>query len=314
MEPSARELALVHRGSSRPLGGEINAVPTAILIGHSDIAVNTYDAFVSYSRADEKLVKPVVQFLSVGGRRVFWDSTNIEPGERWSNSIMEAVRNSSTIVVLWCCHSARSAWVAHEAAAATAGSKPVVPVLLCSFPLQPPLSEYQWIDYRSSVTHQCAVHGTEEPPPAQGVRIARLLDLGVGLESFDPSDAQRAWGEALVARRFKPKDGGVHDAIRFDVATNLVLITGFLLIILAMIRPFPSNVREVATTAINLITGFSGLVFVVVAGLRWRRKRQLRLAKYPSQLLGLTIESIVAVFERGQLGEVLAEGRRLTRG
>jgi hypothetical protein len=31
-----------------------------------------YDAFVSYSRADEKLVKAVVDILRVGGRRIFW--------------------------------------------------------------------------------------------------------------------------------------------------------------------------------------------------------------------------------------------------
>lgn len=149
-----------------------------------------YDAFVSYSRIDEKLMNPVVKFIAIGKRKVFCDVRDIEPGERWADKIEQAVRDSSTVIVLWCCHSAQSEWVRHETAIATAASIPLVPVLLCPHPAPSPLSDYQWIDYRDSIRHDCLPPGgPAKDNPASPVPSA--LPGAVGLESFAPDNVDR---------------------------------------------------------------------------------------------------------------------------
>ena len=152
-----------------------------------------FDAFVSYRGRDESLVKPIVQFMSIGGRRVFWDRVTITPGEQWPDVVVDALHDSDSIVVLWCCHSASSAWVAREVAAAAAASKPLIPVLLCSYPVEQPLSECQWIDYQTSIRHQCVSHASDAAPhPLVRVNVGILVSP-VGLTSLEPSAVRNRW-------------------------------------------------------------------------------------------------------------------------
>jgi hypothetical protein len=113
-----------------------------------------YDAFVSYSRRDEALVKPVVKLLGVGKRRIFWDA-QLDPGERWMDSIAGALAGSATVIVIWCCHSAESRYVDAEVHAALTQDKTVVPVLICPYPLREPLDEIQGVDFREVTRHPC---------------------------------------------------------------------------------------------------------------------------------------------------------------
>ena len=116
--------------------------------------------FVSYSRHDEALVKPLAGLLGVAAEdAVFLDVASIEPGAKWKDTIDGALRESSVFVLCWCCEAEKSQFIGHEIALALAGGrKRLVPVLFCSTPLPASLSDYQWIDLRTQIRHSCS-HG-----------------------------------------------------------------------------------------------------------------------------------------------------------
>jgi hypothetical protein len=113
--------------------------------------------FVSYSRHDESLVKPLAAILGVPGNdAVFMDVEQLKPGDLWSKEIIGAVRASSVFVICWCCQSKGSEYVTKEISAAlTDKNKKLVPVLFCSTKLPSSLSKRQWIDLRGKVVHKC---------------------------------------------------------------------------------------------------------------------------------------------------------------
>lgn len=152
-----------------------------------------YDAFISYSRVDEHLLKPVVQLLSISNRRIFWDTQTIQPGEKWSEAIEEALVSSATVVVLWCCHSAKSDWVKRETTLAAGSAIPLIPMLLCWTSLEAPLSNYQWIDLRAVIRHTCG-HPMNSAVIA-GVQLP--LAPAMNLPSFDPEVVDAAWRPEL---------------------------------------------------------------------------------------------------------------------
>jgi TIR domain len=120
--------------------------------------------FVSYSRHDEELVKPLAGLLGVGvDDAVFLDVASIKPGDRWEDSIDDAIREASVFVLCWCCAAEGSQFIAHELATALLNKeKRLVPVLFCSTPLPNSLAAYQWIDLRAQVRHPCQ-HGFAAP-------------------------------------------------------------------------------------------------------------------------------------------------------
>ena len=118
--------------------------------------------FVSYSHADAALIDPILKLLRFGNR-VFSDH-EIEPGQRWREAIERAITESSSVVVLWCCHSAVSQEVEHEITFAVASAKPLVPILLCPAPVGSALNEFQWIDASSIMKHMCRCVDVGTPP------------------------------------------------------------------------------------------------------------------------------------------------------
>lgn len=107
--------------------------------------------FASYSRKDRHLVEPVVRVLRSTSTPVFCDIDTIEPGEKWSERLQTALAEATTLVLFWSRNSVKSEWVSKEWQAAIQGGKVVIPVLLDSTPLTPPLSDYQYIDFRDLV-------------------------------------------------------------------------------------------------------------------------------------------------------------------
>jgi TIR domain len=104
--------------------------------------------FVSYSRQDTGLVKPVVGLLRATKDLVFQDIDGIMPGKRWRPQIEEALSVAHLIVLFWCHHSSRSPEVRKEYELALSTGKDVLPVLLDATPLPKELDEFQWVDFR----------------------------------------------------------------------------------------------------------------------------------------------------------------------
>jgi hypothetical protein len=104
--------------------------------------------FISYSRHDEELVKPLAGLLGAAANdAVFLDITSIKPGEVWKAEIETALREAPVFVLCWCCESRESAFIAYEIKIAMeSGEKRLVPVLFCDEPLPPLMANRQWID------------------------------------------------------------------------------------------------------------------------------------------------------------------------
>ena len=71
--------------------------------------------FVSYSRHDEALVKPLAQLLGVASdQAVFFDLDSVNPGELWESQIDDAVRAAPVFILCWCCQCVNSNFIQHE--------------------------------------------------------------------------------------------------------------------------------------------------------------------------------------------------------
>src|SRR5262249_28895890 len=116
--------------------------------------------FVSYSRHDEELVKPLAGLLGLAADdAVFMDATALKPGDDWKTRIEQAVTEASVFALCWCCASRMSEWVAYEIGVAMRSpEKRIVPVVLCNTPVPQPVSGRQWIDLRTRVRHDCGKH------------------------------------------------------------------------------------------------------------------------------------------------------------
>jgi hypothetical protein len=138
--------------------------------------------FVSYSRHDEALIKPLARLLcAASDDAVFLDINSIKPGDLWKTEIEAAVRDSSVFILCWCCQSQKSDFVAHEMRIALRDkSKRLVPVLLCSTPVPPSFSKRQWIDLRGRIVHNCNDH----PRPNES-----RADFGLEPESDGPNES-----------------------------------------------------------------------------------------------------------------------------
>ena len=143
--------------------------------------------FVSYSRHDESLVKPLAGLLGAAADdAVFLDVTSIKPGEMWKTEIEKAVREASVFILCWCCESEKSSFIAYEIQAAlSAGEKRLVPVLFCSTPLPATLADRQWIDLRERVVHLCN-HGVKAPAAARGATGEFFTDRQFSAEGGPP--------------------------------------------------------------------------------------------------------------------------------
>jgi len=135
-----------------------------------------YDTFVSYSRSDQALVEPLVQLMRLSGRKVFWDRDSIEPGRKWADVLTESIEKCRQLLLVWCCHSSGSEHVEAEISTALKASVPIVPLLLCEHLPKGEIAEYQWIDMRQGISHQCDLSAVD--PAAPTVDTARLIEPG----------------------------------------------------------------------------------------------------------------------------------------
>lgn len=143
------------------------------------------EVFVSYSRHDEALVKPLAAAIGVGREgAVFVDVEQLKAGDLWETKLIDAVRASKVFVLCWCCEAAKSRFVAREIRAALEDeTRQIVPVLLCDEKLPFKLRQWQWINLKGKVVHTCRPKASSAPKPSrgrvrkgQGFRTAKLRD------------------------------------------------------------------------------------------------------------------------------------------
>ncbi len=103
-----------------------------------------YDIFVSYSRADNSRVLPLVELLRSRGYRVFYDQKEILVADKWKERLSRSVVKSRVLLLCWSREAAASEYVRYELFRAEGLRKPVLPWLLDNTEL-PRLIEIQGI-------------------------------------------------------------------------------------------------------------------------------------------------------------------------
>jgi len=87
-----------------------------------------YDVFLSHAKEGKKWARELAATLEDAGIHVWFDG-EIEAGQEWERTIEEAVRDSSTLVLVLTPHNLNSRWMFFEVGAAIADHGKIIPVL-----------------------------------------------------------------------------------------------------------------------------------------------------------------------------------------
>jgi TIR domain len=151
--------------------------------------------FLSYSYQDRPWIEEFVSSLQKNGIDVWYDVKEIQAGERWMSHVQEALRQSSTLVIVLSSHSLKSPWVYFEIGAAVADRKRIIPVLVgdIEFSRMPALlAQFQSL--------------RAESPAKAGEQVAQVVQQTADAEAEQGAAPNRR--PARQASTRKPRKGG----------------------------------------------------------------------------------------------------------
>ncbi|MBL8134373.1 MAG: toll/interleukin-1 receptor domain-containing protein [Anaerolineae bacterium] len=128
-------------------------------------ATKDYQVFLSYTASDREWVAAFRRSLQNLSLHHWFDISNVEPGERFSDTLEAALRQSDTLIVFISPSSVKSSAVLFEIGAAIAGKKRIIPVLIGDVgfgDLPEPLAKRQLLRANT--------------PEEAGEQIARILE------------------------------------------------------------------------------------------------------------------------------------------
>jgi len=134
-----------------------------------------YDVFLSYSFKDKPWVSEFASALRGAGVKAWFDVSELAPGERWQDKVQEALRDSSTLIIILSPNSVESPRTFFELGAALAGKKRIIPVVTEDFDLMRVASLLRQFQFLK-----------ESSPQEAGRRVAEIL------EQVDPHPEQAA--------------------------------------------------------------------------------------------------------------------------
>src|SRR5262245_55435710 len=109
--------------------------------------------FVSYSRQDSSIIKPLVRLMQMSGAEVFLDIDSIRLGETCRDRLAVVIGASTVFLIFWCEQSSISEEVRKEWLIALRRKKTIVPVLLDGQPLHKRLARWNGLDFRGATNH-----------------------------------------------------------------------------------------------------------------------------------------------------------------
>ena len=111
-----------------------------------------HEIFISYANDDEQIARFVQLHLSTEGVKAFLASTSVEPGEKWSNTVLAALKQSRIVVFLASAKACNSAYVQQELGIAIGDNKEVIPVIWNISPEQLPgwIQQLHTLDLRKA--------------------------------------------------------------------------------------------------------------------------------------------------------------------
>lgn len=145
--------------------------------------------FISYAHENRPEVEPSAELLRAGGVQVFIDVAGIAYGDRWQDTLQQALDQCERVLVFWSLAAKASEWVDREWRYALQLGKRIVPTLLDDTPLPPELSQFQTLSQRRSTADAAATRSGRTWLPT-AVAAAAALALGVAaLGLFEDAEA-----------------------------------------------------------------------------------------------------------------------------
>ena len=86
----------------------------------------TYRVFLSYSRRDRAAAAGVARALQKLGITAFDPEREVKPGDNWRTTIMDGIRRSDQVAVIWNPSSGPADWLNYEVGSASALGKEIV--------------------------------------------------------------------------------------------------------------------------------------------------------------------------------------------
>jgi hypothetical protein len=116
-----------------------------------------FDTFLSYHSGDSDCVAMLKRGLESRGLRVWLDSEQIRPGDRFPGTLARAIDDVPSVVVVLSRGSVASAWVAEEFNLALARRRRVIAALIDD--VEPPgfLEGRTWIDFRDADRYEACL-------------------------------------------------------------------------------------------------------------------------------------------------------------
>jgi hypothetical protein len=140
------------------------------------------DIFISYSTKDEPIARFLHQHLTNEGMGVFLASASLQPGQKWSQEVLNALRTSPWVLFLASRAACSSPWVQQELGAALISNKTLVPIVWDMPPSELPgwTAHYQTVDFgRASLdevkSQMTGIAQRIKVNKAQGLLIAGLI-------------------------------------------------------------------------------------------------------------------------------------------
>ncbi len=105
------------------------------------------EIFLSYNRKDSNFVMKLVNSLKAANVNIWLDQINIERGERWDQSVQNALKQCKIFIVILSPYSVSSENVLDEVNFAINAGKKIIPLLIrkCEVPFR--LERFQYIDF-----------------------------------------------------------------------------------------------------------------------------------------------------------------------
>jgi WD40 repeat protein len=173
--------------------------------------------FVAYSRRDSDFVRRLVQDLRAEGVNLWVDQDEVTVGEQWWDSIVNAIRTTTAVILIATPDGRRSKWVERELRLADEQGIPVFPIWAAgdsyieSVPLG--MASIQYVDMRSTDGYADGVKALLSalsnvtryaPPPVDASPDFVPRNPYKGLHAFGEEDAADFFGrEAFIAELIK---------------------------------------------------------------------------------------------------------------
>ena len=106
--------------------------------------------FISYSRKDDNFRTKLAQELHAAGVNVWFDEKDISGGQRWTESITEAIKSCNSVIFIMSPQSINSRNVMNEIRYATGHNRKIIPIMYqqCDPPLD--IISLNYIDFREN--------------------------------------------------------------------------------------------------------------------------------------------------------------------